>query len=250
MAQAKEQKTGAADQGDQPGCSGLQNVHDPGHEHGEHVEIGEEDALLDDIVQSLTESEKTAPSVADKLAKIVNSRWLTKLNNNSFKEKMAKYDRPLNGEKLLTPKVNPEIWSRLDRQTRGKDLKLSSTQSVLTHIGSIAARTTDMLLKAKSKNDLASLDLDAMIRMKADAIALLGHVSFDISQRRRDTIRPHLNKDYATLCSSNVPITALLIFVHRIKLVIQRALLDTLVHTTDNSTTSIRSIEHKIESLF
>ena len=65
-----------------------------------------------------------------------------------------------------------------------------------------------MLLKAKNKN--ASLDLDAMIRMNADAIASLGHVSFDLSQRRRDTIRPYLNSDYATLCSSNVPVTALL----------------------------------------
>ena len=49
-----------------------------------------------------------------------------------------------------------------------------------------------------------------MIRMSTDTIALLGHVSFEITQRRRAVIRPNLNKDYATLCASHVPITSML----------------------------------------
>lgn len=46
--------------------------------------------------------------------------------------------------------------------------------------------------------------------MNTDVIALLGHVSFALSQRRRETIRPHLHKDYAALCSSTMPETNLL----------------------------------------
>jgi len=43
--------------------------------------------------------------------------------------------------------------------------------------------------------------------MNADALALLGNISFEISQRRREAIHPTLHKDYSTLCPSHVPIT-------------------------------------------
>ena len=51
------------------------------------------------------------------------------------------------------------------------------------------------------------VDVDNMVRMNTDALALLGHISFETPQRRRDAIRPTLHKDYVTLCASRVPIT-------------------------------------------
>ena len=99
----------------------------------------ESDSLLDEIAQSLTDTEKTAPKVSEKLAKIVNLRWLNKLDETNLKEKSDKYLRPINCDWLITPKgppkVNPEIWGRLDRQTRGKDLRLSNLQTTLTKVG-------------------------------------------------------------------------------------------------------------------
>ena len=72
-------------------------------------------------------------------------------------------------------------------------------------VGNITAKTTDMLLKAHAEDE--KVDVDNMVRMNTDALALLGHISFEISQRRRDAIHPTLHKDYATLCASHVPIT-------------------------------------------
>ena len=43
--------------------------------------------------------------------------------------------------------------------------------------------------------------------MNADMIALLGHVSGDLSQIRRDNIRPYLSEDFYSLCSIQVPVT-------------------------------------------
>ena len=77
--------------------------------------------------------------------------------------------------------------------------------TTLTKVGQIITQTTSMLLKARAAD--GKLDVDNMVRMNTDAVALLGHVSFEISQRRRDAIRPTLYKDYATLCASHVPIT-------------------------------------------
>ena len=167
--------------------------------------VDESDSLLDDITQSLTDRGKTAPKVSEKLAKIENLRWLTKLDETILKEKSDKYLRPINCDRQIIPKVNPEIWGRLDRQTRGKDLKLSNLQTTLTKVGHITAQTTDMMLKARAED--ANVHVDNMVRMNADALALLGHLSFEISQRKREAIRPTLHEDYSTLCALHVPIT-------------------------------------------
>ena len=148
----------------------------------------EEDTLLDEIVQSLTETEKTDAKISEKLAKIVKNRWLNKLSDGQFKEKTEKYLRPANCDNLITPKVNPEIWERLDRQTRGRDLKLSTLQSTTTKVGYICTKATELLLQARRENK--SPNIEQLIRMHTDALGLLGHISFEISQRRRcDAVR-------------------------------------------------------------
>ena len=167
----------------------------------------EEDTLLDEIVQSMNETEKTDAKISEKLEKIVENRWF-KLSDGQLKEKTEKYLRPAICDNFITPKVNPEILERLDRQTRGRDLKLSTLQSTTTKMGYICTKATELLLQARRENK--SLDIEQLIRMHTDALGLSGHISFEISQRRRDAIRPNLNKEYATLCASHVPITKML----------------------------------------
>ena len=65
-----------------------------------------------------------------------------------------------------------------------------------------------MLLKARA--DKNRVDVETIIRMNMDAIAIMGHITYNLAQRRRDVIRPTLNKDYATLCASHVPVTTFL----------------------------------------
>ena len=167
----------------------------------------EEDTLLDEIVQSMNETEKTDAKISEKLEKIVENRWF-KLSDGQLKEKTEKYLRPANCDNFITPKVNPEIWERLDRQTRGRDFKLSTLQSTTTKVGYICTKATEFLSQARRENK--SPDIEQLIRMHTDALGLLGHISFEISKRRRDAIRPNLNKEYATLCASHVPITKML----------------------------------------
>ena len=88
----------------------------------------EEGTLLDEIVQSMNKTENTDAKISEKLAKIVENRWLSKLSDGQLKEKTEKYLRPANCDNFITPKVNPEKWERLDRQTRGRDFKLSTLQ--------------------------------------------------------------------------------------------------------------------------
>ena len=169
----------------------------------------EEGTLLDEIVQSMNKTENTDAKISEKLAKIVENRWLSKLSDGQLKEKTEKYLRPTNCDNFITPKVNPEIWERLDRQTRGRDFKLSTLQSTTTKVGYICTKATEFLSQARRENK--SPDIEQLIRMHTDALGPLGHISFEISKRRRDAIRPNLNKEYATLCASHVPITKMLV---------------------------------------
>ena len=50
-------------------------------------------------------------------------------------------------------------------------------------------------------------DVHQLMTMNTDALALLGHTMCELSMRRRDAIRPNLNKDYSSLCASHVPVT-------------------------------------------
>ena len=73
-----------------------------------------------------------------------------------LKEKLAKYNRPDNSEKLTVPKVNPEIWSKLKHVTRSADLGLANMQKVLVKVGSAVAKSTDTLLAIRADHEKTS----------------------------------------------------------------------------------------------
>jgi hypothetical protein len=164
-----------------------------------------DNALLEEIAQSLDETEPTGLAVHDKLAQIVNKRWLNKLGDDQLKDKLDKHLRPVNCEQVLVPRVNPEIWAKLPNVVRGADTKLSRIQNQLCKAAYITLKTTDALLTAQSQSK--DIDINSLVRMNTDALALMSHMSYDLSVRRRDNIRPHLNKGYLGLCSPSGPIT-------------------------------------------
>ena len=164
----------------------------------------EADLLLTEIEQTLNQEERTDDPVSKKLADIANQRWLQRLSDDQLKEKLDNYNRPENCERLVVTQVNPEIWRKLNRFARLNDLKLSRVQEQVTKVGHILVTNTEHLLKAKAGSNLRLADL---VKMNIEAIALLGHAAHEITQRRRESIKPSLHKDYSTLCSSTVPVT-------------------------------------------
>ena len=164
------------------------------------------DSLLFDIAQDFSEQEDTGPPISQKIADIINKRWSEKLGEHKLHENRDKYPRPTNCERVIVPRVNPEIWARIDHNTKQLDLRASSIQTNLVKVGAILARSTDKLLSL-AQAEVTSSEIEALITFNTDAMALLGHALCDLSQRRRETLKPHLNKEYATFCASHVPIT-------------------------------------------
>ena len=168
--------------------------------------VNSNDSLLFDIAQDFSEQEDTVPPISQKLADIINKRWSEKLGEHKLHEKRDKYPRPTNCERVVVPRVNPEIWVRIDHNAKQLDLRASSIQTNLVKVGAILAQSTDKLLSL-AQAEVTSSEIKALITFNTDTMALLGHASCDLSQRRRETLKPHLNKECATLCASHVPIT-------------------------------------------
>lgn len=132
-----------------------------------------------------------------------------------MKEKLAKYNRPNNCEKLTVPKVNPEIWNKVRHRTRSADLRHANMQKVFVKVGSAVTKSTDTLLAIRAnpqKTSVAALTekLGELVTHNADALALLGRVNIELSYHQRNAIKSNLNNEYSSLCGSQVPITGLL----------------------------------------
>ena len=111
----------------------------------------------------------------------------------------------------MTPEVNPEIWDKLSHSVKQQDLRSSSTQKKVGTAGAVLCKSIEMLLEMKnSKQRKSDSDIQQLLKLNTNAVALLGHAHVDLSHRRKESIKPHLNKDYAGLCASHVPVTALL----------------------------------------
>ena len=171
-------------------------------------ELSTQESLLDSLAKSLDSQERTSDPVNKKLAKVANVCWLKKLGDDQYKETTGKYFRPANCKKVVVPKVNEEIWGKLSRNAKSRDVKFSRLQSNVTKAGCVVLNTAESLLNLSAKADKSLAgELQNLLVQATDAIQLLGHASFEIAQLRREDIKPQLNREYGDLCSANVPVT-------------------------------------------
>ena len=107
--------------------------------------------------------------------------------------------------------MNPEIWEKLTHYGKKQDVRLAATQNMIVKVGAIIAQSTQKLMEFRGQSAQGGkLDTGALLTAQIDAIALLGHPNYKLSLRRREAIKPNLNKEYGSLCSSQTPVTTLL----------------------------------------
>lgn len=154
----------------------------------------EGDALLQELAQDLTVSEKTSPPIHEGLAGIFNGLLSEKMPDDKLKVKLDKYTRPENVKGLRTPKVNPLIWNQLSASMKAQDARSQKGQNTL--IGSVIAMTkaADLALQKYSQ------DRD-LITLLTDAIAMAFQCNHEVNHSRRVAMKKELHKDYAALCN-------------------------------------------------
>jgi len=157
------------------------------------------DDLLSQITTSLSSSDESGPPVSEKLSKLVNDKFQTEYTVEKRKELTQKYKIPSNCHELFVPKINSEIWGKLNTSSKRSDIRTSVLQDTLIKVSSAIIVTVDDLLSHREKK--TSPDYKTLIPRLTDSVALIGHVHKELSFKRRDAIRPYLNQEFKQACS-------------------------------------------------
>ena len=164
------------------------------------------DVMLNDLADCFGSDEKCGEPILDKLAKVTNDGVRAVVNADKIKEVSDKYNRPKNVGNLVTPKLNEEIRTNLNRKVRNQDMRLQRTQALVGKAMVPQLQQIDLLLKAKQKGDQPSLKDLTVLAM--DGLKMMTYVYCDLSNRRREMIiQPDKNDEYRVLCSSEHPVT-------------------------------------------
>ncbi|CAB3991522.1 Hypothetical predicted protein [Paramuricea clavata] len=142
--------------------------------------------------------EKTSPALPG-LAEIVNSLLRDRLTKEKLSEVQSQYIRPENCPNLAAPnyKVNKQIWQQMRKETRNTDSALQKTQGLL--ISGLCA-----VLEVCNVSDG-----DKKSKLPHAAVLLLT-ANREFNMKRRDLIRPDLNKQYGALCNPSTAISTYL----------------------------------------
>ena len=143
---------------------------------------GSNDPLLSEIAEDFVNADDSGPTVEKQLPELINNLWFKKLSDTTLKEKSAKYLRPVNCETLTTPRVDPGIWEKLSHTVKQQDLRSSSIQKTVSSAGAAMCKSIEMLLEMRnSKQPMSDSDIQKLVKMASDAVALLGHTHIDLS---------------------------------------------------------------------
>ena len=138
--------------------------------------------------------------MSDKLSKLVNDKFQTEYTVEKRKEIDQKYKVSSNCHELYVPKVNSEIWGKLNANFKRSDIRTSVLQDTLVKVSGAIIVTVDDLLSHREKKTTPDY-YKSLISRLADSVALIGHVHKELSFKRRDAISPYLNQDFKQACS-------------------------------------------------
>ena len=112
--------------------------------------------ILYDIDAAFNVEEKLGEYISPQLAGMISKIWRDKMPLDKLKQPISKYDKPQNCEKLVAPKVNQQIWVKLQKRQKLTDLRFWYMKESVVKATVTVTKCIDQLLKA---NDRSGLDL-------------------------------------------------------------------------------------------
>ena len=133
------------------------------------------------------------------------------LHSEPRKVLFTKYKPPANLSVLDTPKINPGISNlpSLHSYAKNNEAKLYDVHQNLTRATMAVVNIAETALNDERNSQV--VDTTVLVKNCLEAIALLGHTSREVSNRRKMNLKPCLNPQTQELCSSSRPTTKYLL---------------------------------------
>lgn len=160
-------------------------------EETENVEVSDND--FDYELPNIFDEERFGTEVSASLAKVFDNICKKKSDVSSM---IKEIKIPINCKSLVVPPVNTEIWQFLERKAKSTDLNMQTIQRNLAY-GIVPLIRVAELLKTRKP------DVKEMRECISKSMALLSNTHFEISIRRRISLKPHIDRKYHQLCNKN-----------------------------------------------
>ncbi|XP_069122555.1 uncharacterized protein [Argopecten irradians] len=168
--------------------------------------------FLRELANDFSTDDSTGPDIENAtLAKLLTDMLTKRMSDDKLKMKLEMYPRPMNMEHLQAPKVNPEIWRKLSTENKSRDVRVQKAQTRIAKGLTPLARMIALLMEVKKNTNMdVRASVDELLKLALDSFTLTASATQEISQRRRELIKPDLNNQYASLCSTHNPVTTML----------------------------------------
>ena len=184
---------------------GEQDI-DEGVNASENLQSQED--FLTEVTNAIATEKPTGPPISEYLAKILNDKFHIELELAQRKGVIEKYLTPENCTGFYRPRINMEIWASITSASKISDRGYMALQDALVTASSAVALSIDDILKFREKK--SDLDCQAIVARQIDIITLLGHVSKELSYRRKEALRPAIHPEFRGACGRTTKPTTLL----------------------------------------
>ena len=154
---------------------------------------------MEEFFELTLEGDET-PAIRDPLATYATTCVTKRIERDHLKALKQKAKRPANCPNVVVPQVNPAIWRELDRFPKVRDVHMQSTQE-------LSARGLQLALAMKERpSSSEESKVEDVGAMCTTLIALLGNASLEMSFRRRELLKPSINRRYHSLCGPSTEV--------------------------------------------
>ena len=170
------------------------------HSRAPTTSVMEQD-MFSEQAKRFNAEENCSQAVNANLAQMVNKFFREGVADEKIAELLKSYNRPDNCDGLSKIKINPLVWNIIPQQAKTIDKNSQAAHSLLVKSGTVLTQLVDSLAKGGHSS---------LVEQGLDALAMLGQMNKLLVFRRREALKPVIQRDFLHLCSQTVPYTNLL----------------------------------------
>ncbi len=168
----------------------------------------EENCELNEILSQENSKSEYGPVLSETVAQSFSKIPTQILSKEAIIKLKETYNVPENCKTLGVPKVNPEIWNNLGYTTKTADARSQFLQQHLCRSLTAQARMADQIMQ--SAKSITKEIAEILFLQVMNTSSMIGIAIRELNAKRKLTIRPFVQPEYAGICATKSAVTEFL----------------------------------------